>query len=55
MVDLSISLGISGGIWAAMRSLWTTIEQQTETSAVLDVDIKDARTTLAPIETATGA
>ena len=43
MVGLSLSLGISGGSWAAMRSLWTTIEQQMETSAVLDMDIKEAR------------
>ena len=47
-VDLSLSLGISGG-----RSLWTTIEQQMETSAALDVDIKEARATLARIEAAT--
>ena len=36
-----------------MRSLWMTIEQQMETSAVLDVDIKEARETLARIEAAT--
>ena len=53
IVGLSLSLGISGGSWAAMRSLWTTIEQQMETSAVLDMDIKEARATLARIETAT--
>ena len=52
-VDLSLSLGISGGSWAAMRSLWRTIEQQMETSAALDVDIKEARATLARIEAAT--
>ena len=45
IVGLSLSLGISRGSWAAMRSLWTTIEQQMETSAVLDVDIKEARAT----------
>ena len=53
IVGLSLSLGISSGSWAAMRSLWTTIEQQMETAAVLDVDIKEARATLARIETAT--
>ena len=54
IVGLSLSLGISsGGSWAAMRSLWTTIEQQMETAAVLDVDIKEARATLARIEAAT--
>ena len=36
-----------------MHSLWTTIEQQIETSAVLDVDIKETRAMLARIETAT--
>ena len=35
---------------AAMRSLWTTIEQQINTLAALNVDIKEARTTLPPIE-----
>ena len=53
IVGLSLSLGISGGSWAVMRSLWTTIEQQMETSAVLDVDIKESRATLARIEAAT--
>ena len=53
MVGLSLSLGISAGSWAAMRSLWTTIEQQMETSAALDVDIEEARATLARIEAAT--
>ena len=53
IVGLSLSLGISGGSWVAMRSLWTTIEQQMETSAVLDVDIKEARATLARIEAVT--
>ena len=53
MVGLSLSLGISGGSWAAMRLLWTTIEQQMETSAVLDMDIKEARATLALIEATT--
>lgn len=36
-----------------MRSLWTTIEQQVETSAVLDLDIKEACATLARIEAPT--
>ena len=33
-----------------MRSLWTTIEQQIKTLAALNVDIKEARTTLPRIE-----
>ena len=53
LVGLSLSLGISGGSWAAMRSLWTTIERQMRPPRVLDMDIKEARATLARIEAAT--
>ena len=50
VVSLSLLLAICGGSWAAMRSLWTTIEQQLETLAVLNVEIEQARRTLAEIE-----
>ena len=53
VAGLSLLLGICGGIWAGTRWLWTTIEQQVETLAVLRVDIKEARATLARIEETT--
>ena len=53
VAGLSLSLGIVGGSWAGTRWLWTTIEQQIETLAVLCVDIKEARATLARIEETT--
>ena len=53
VVGLSLSLGIAGGSWAGTRWLWTTIEQQIEALAVLRVDIKEARATLARIEETT--
>ena len=53
VVGLSLSLGIVGGSWAGTRWLWTTIEQQIETLAVLRVDIDEARATLARIEDTT--
>ena len=53
VVGLSLSLGIVGGSWAGTRWLWTTIEQQIETLAVLRVDIEEARATLARIEATT--
>ena len=53
VVGLSLSLGIVAGSWAGTRWLWTTIEQQIETLAVLRVDIKEARATLARIEETT--
>ena len=52
-VGLIFSLGIIGGSWAGTRWLWTTIEQQVEALAVLRVDIKEARATLARIEETT--
>ena len=53
LVGLSLSLGICGGSWAGTHWLWTTIEQQVEALAVLRVDIKEARATLARIEETT--
>ena len=47
------SLGIVGGSWAGTRWLWSTIQQQIETLAVLRVDIEEARATLARIEETT--
>ena len=46
-------LGIAGGSWAGTRWLWMTIEQQIEALALLRVDIKEARATLARIEETT--
>ena len=53
VVGLSLSLGICGGSWAGTHWLWTTIEQQIEALAVLRVDIKEDRATLARIEATT--
>ena len=47
---LMLSAGICVGSWAGTRWLWTTIEQQIETLAVLRVDIAQARQTLAQLE-----
>ena len=53
VAGLSLSVGICGGSWAAMRSLWTAIEWKVETLAALTVDIKQARETLTAIEETT--
>ena len=53
MFGLMLSAGICGGSWAGTRWLWTTIEQQIETLAVLRVDIAQARRTLAQLEETT--
>ena len=53
VIGLIFSLGIIGGSWAGTRWLWTTIEHQIETLAVLRVDIEEARRTLARIEDTT--
>ena len=53
VVGLSLSLGMCVGSWAGTRWLWTTLEQQVEALAVLRVDIKEARATLARIEDTT--
>ena len=43
VIGLSLSLGICGGNWAAIRLLWTAIEWMVETLAALTVDIEQAR------------
>ena len=53
VIGLSLSLGICGGSWAAMRLLWTAIEWKVETLAVLTADIEQARQTLTEIEETT--
>ena len=53
VVGLSLSLGISGGSWAAMHWLWTSIEARFEALAALNVDINSSRETLAEIEETT--
>ena len=50
VVSLIFSLGIVGGSWAGLRWLWMNIEDRLETLAVLQVDIEQARQTLAQIE-----
>ena len=53
VIGLSLSVGICGGSWAAMRLLWTAIEWKVETLAALTVDIEQARQTLTEIEETT--
>ena len=53
VIGLSLSRGICGGSWAAMRLLWTAIEWKVETLAALTVDIGQARQTLIEIEETT--
>ena len=53
VIGLSLSVGICGGSWAAMRLLWTAIAWKVETLAALTVDIKQARETLTEIEETT--
>jgi len=53
VIGLSLSLGICGGSWAAMRLLWTAIEWKVETLAALTADIEQARETLTAIEETT--
>ena len=53
IVGLSLWLGIFGGSWATMRWLWTRIQVRIETAAALDLDIEEARQTLAQLETDT--
>ena len=52
-VGLSLFLGISGGSWATMHWLSASIESRIETLAVLNVNIKQARETLAQMEQTT--
>ena len=53
VMGLSLFLGISGGSWATTHWLSTRIENRIYTLAVLNVDIKQARETLAQMEQTT--
>ena len=53
VVGLSLFLGISGGSWATMHWLSTSIERRIETLATVNVQIEQARETLAGIEETT--
>ena len=53
VIGLSLFLGISGGSWATMRWLSMSIEGRIETLATLNVQIEQARETLAEIEETT--
>ena len=53
VVGLSLSLGICGGSWAAMHWLSTNIQRRIETLAAVNVEIDQARETLAEIEETT--
>ena len=50
VVGLSLWLGICGGSWATMRWLSMRIQARIETAAALDLDIEEARQTLAQFE-----
>ena len=53
VVGLTLFVGISGGSWGLMHWLSTSIQSRIETLAALDVQIEDARETLAEIEETT--
>ena len=53
VMGLSLFLGISGGSWATMHWLSASIESRIRTVAVLNVNIKQARETLAQLEETT--
>ena len=53
VMGLSLFLGISGGSWATMHWLSASIESRIRTVAVLNVNIKQARETLAQMEQTT--
>ena len=53
VVGLSLWLGICGGSWATMHWLSTRIQARIETAAALDLDIEEARQTLARLEATT--
>ena len=53
VMGLSLFLGISGGSWATMHWLSASIESRIRTVAVLNVNIKQARETLAELEETT--
>ncbi len=50
IVGLSLWLGFFGGSWATMRWLSRSIQARIETHAELNLDIEDARRTLAQLE-----
>ena len=53
VVGLSLWLGICGGSWATVHWLSTRIQARIETAAALDLNIEQARQTLARLETDT--
>ena len=53
VVGLMIFVGISGGSWGLTHWLATSIQSRIETLATLEVQIEDARATLAEIEETT--
>ena len=53
VIGLSLFLGISGGSWATMHWLWRSIGRRIETLAAVNVQIEEARWTLAEIEETT--
>ena len=53
VVGLSLFLGFSGGSWATMQWLSRSIEHRIETLATVNVQIEQARETLAEIEETT--
>ena len=53
VVGLGVFLGISGGSWGLMHWLSASIQSRIETLATLEVQIEDARETLAEIEETT--
>ena len=53
VIGLSLFLGFSGGSWALMHWLSTSIQSRIETLATLHVRIEQARETLAEIEDTT--
>ena len=50
VVGLSLLLGTCGGSWATMHWLSMRIQARTQMVADLDLDIEDARQTLARLE-----
>ena len=53
VVGLSLWLGICGGSWATMHWLSTRIQARIQTVAALDLQIEEARQTLARLEATT--
>ena len=53
VVGLSLWLGICGGSWATVQWLSTRIQARIQTAAALDLDIEEARQTLARLKATT--